>query len=204
MELEKYIKFNFKNFSCEFKTMIELDVSQDYVEYLQEQNEYIQNIPADNSVLSQKKYVKGILSSEMDTICGLYIDRKLAGSSGIQTSSTFLNEFFTSGQNIASIGILLFNKNYQGIGLGKVLVWASTYLLHECTQTEWFCAGILKRNIASLKSFLACGFKKIDENEDVIKVILNYSELIKPKLIKSEVILNVDHLTRSTPAESMS
>ena len=204
MELDKYIKFKINDFSCEFKTLNELDVSQDYVEYLHEQNEYIQNIPADNSILNQKKYIKGILSSEGNTICGLYIDRKLVGSSGIQTSTTFLNELYTSGQNIASIGIFLFNKNYQGIGLGKVLVWTSTYLLHECTQTEWFGAGMLKKNVASLKSFLACGFKKIDENEEAIKVLLNYSELIKPKFINSEVIRTVEKLTRSTLADRLS
>ena len=57
MELEKYIKFKINDFSCEFKTLNEFDVSQDYVEYLHEQNEYIENIPADNSILSQKKYL---------------------------------------------------------------------------------------------------------------------------------------------------
>ena len=47
---------------------------------------------------------------------------------------------------LATVGIFIFNKSYRGTGLGKALVWASTYLFHECTQIKWFGAGMQKNN----------------------------------------------------------
>ena len=48
------------------------------------------------------------------------------------------------------------------------------------------------------------GKQAVEENEEVIKVLLNYSELIKPKFINSEVIRTVEKLTRSTLADRLS
>ena len=83
------------------------------------------------------------------------------------------------------------------MGLGKTLAWAGTYLFHNSTQAEWFGASIEKNNIPSLKSFLACGFSQIYEDEKCCKVLLNNSELTKPEFIKDESIRKVDYLARS-------
>ena len=75
------------------------------------------------------------------------------------------------------------------MGLGKTLVWASTYLFYECTRIEWFGAGMAKENVSSLKSFLSCGFTQVYEDEESCRVLLNYSELIKPEFI-SEISIH--------------
>ena len=49
-----------------------------------------------------------------------------------------------------------------------------------------------KENIPSLKSFLSCGFRKIYEDKENCKVLLNYSELTKPEFIKDETIQEVN------------
>ena len=54
MELEKYITFNFNNLKCEFRTLNELDVSQEYIDALEE-DEFIENIPTKLSIPKQKK-----------------------------------------------------------------------------------------------------------------------------------------------------
>ena len=79
--------------------------------------------------------------------------------------------------------------------------------MYECSRVEWFTKGMLKDNIASLKTFLSCGFKQeefnlsqrllvtkekyLDENLEVYNVLLKYSELIKPNLIHNNNIITV-------------
>ena len=45
-----------------------------------------------------------------------------------------------------------------------------------------------KENIPSLKSFLSCGYEQIYEDDDNYRVLLNFQNLIKPKLITNESI----------------
>ena len=197
MELGGSIFFKINNMNCEFKTLHETDVSQDYVSGLKSQKEYIMNIPSHISFSSQKNYIKNILCSKGDTICGLFINNELVGTAGIQSSTSFLKFLKVPAESVATIGLILFNKNYRGMGLGKTPVWAGTYLFHNFTQAEWFGAGMQKNNIPSLNSFLACGFSQIYEDEESCKVLLNYSELTKPEFVKDETILKVGYLARS-------
>ena len=53
-----------------------------------------------------------------------------------------------------------------------------------------FNAGMEKNNIPSLKSFLSCGFKIVDENEKYYEVKLNIEELQKPKNIENVTVEN--------------
>jgi hypothetical protein len=48
-----------------------------------------------------------------------------------------------------------------------------------------------KENIPSLKSFLSCGYRKIYEDKENCKVLLNHSELTKPRFIKASTIREV-------------
>ena len=191
MELNKSISFKIYDLICEFKTLHNVDVKKEYVDGLREQTEYIENILADVSISKQQKYIQEILLSEGDTICGLFINNKLVGTAGIQSSTLFLQYIEVPAKFVAMIGIFLFDKNYRGMKLGTTLVWAATYLYHNCVQVEWFGAGMEKENIPSLKSFLSCGYRKIYEDKENCKVLLNYSELTKPRFIKDSTIREV-------------
>lgn len=192
MELEKTLTFNIKNKSCEFRTIYESDVNQAYISGLKDQEKYIENIPDNVSIVSQKKYINETLRSKSDTICGLFLNSELVATAGVQLSfsKSFLQYIDVPIDKVATVGIFVFNKSYRGIGLGKVLVWAATHLFHECAQTEWFGAGMEKENVPSLKSFLACGFDQVYQNEKNQKVLLNISELKKPESITKEKIHN--------------
>ena len=89
MELGKFIFFKINKMNCEFKSLHETDVSQDYVSGLKYQKEYIMNIPSLVSFSSQKKYINDILYSKGDAICGLFINNELVGTAGIQSSTSF-------------------------------------------------------------------------------------------------------------------
>ena len=53
-------------------------VVQDYLDGLQqEQSEYIKTIPYDINISKQKEYVKEIINSDHDTICGMFLDGNL-------------------------------------------------------------------------------------------------------------------------------
>ena len=136
MELEKNITFKIKNSECEFRTLNEFDVTHEYIEALEEKNEFIENIPANHSISSQKQYINEILSRENETICGMFIERELVGSCGIQTYKTCIYNIDKHALKVGTMGIFIFSKKYQELGLGKALVWASTLLTYECFQTE--------------------------------------------------------------------
>ena len=92
---------------------------------------------------------------------------------------------------VATVGIFLFDKNYRGMKLGTTLVWAATYLYHNCVQVEWFGAGMEKENFPSMKSFSSCGFKQIYEDKKSCRVLINYSELTKSRFIMDSTICEV-------------
>ena len=187
MILEKKLLFKYKNFSSEFRTLLEKDVNQEYINGLKHQKEYIENIPSVVSFVSQKIYINKIINSKYDTISGLFMDGELVGTAGVQLS-------IDKNTNIkfGTIGIFIFNLNYRGIGLGKALVLASTFLHNKITNTKLFVAGMEKSNTPSLKSFLSCGFQKTSEGEINYEVRLNFDQLIKPETISKINLKNFE------------
>ena len=203
MELKKSIIFKINDYNCEFRNITESDVSQDYVTGLKKHKEYIEKIPNHVSLMSQKKYVHEIHWSVDDTIFGLFVNNKLIGTSGVQSGVELLQYFQVPAKSIATIGIFIFDENYQKMGLGKTLVWASSYLFLCCTGSEWFGAGMKIKNIPSMRSFLSCGFRKINEDEDKCRVLINYSNLIKPGFIHGAEIRNNDNPSKKKMVESL-
>ena len=134
MELDKSLKFKLHDMVCNFRMINETDVNQDYVDGLQEQNKYIENIPANVSISNQKNYIKKTIKSKNGTICGLLLNDTLVGTAGIQLSfsESFLKNIANDVDELATVGIFVFNNRYRGIGLGKVLVWSATYLFNYC------------------------------------------------------------------------
>ena len=113
---------------------------------------------------------------------------KLVGTAGIQTDTNFNKVIDKPLVSIATIGILIFNSEYRGLGLGSILVWASIILADNCIGVQWFGAAMDKCNLKSLRSFLSCGFRKIHERGNHVRVLLEFQELIKPCSIKNITI----------------
>lgn len=192
MELDLSLKFDLSNTSCEFRTINERDVSQAYIEGLIKQTSYINNIPPNVNLVSQKRYIKNTLRSKKDTICGLLINNNLVATAGVQMSlsKVFVDSIDQQIDRLATIGIFIFDKSCRGKGYGKVLVWSATILLQRCLQVEWFGAEMEVSNTPSLKSFLSCGFKQVYQNKDYYKVLLHVSELRKPRIINNDTVIH--------------
>jgi len=178
MIFSKKLEFLYDENECLFKTLTINDVTESYIEGLKNQKRYLVNNPEEINIKWQQDYIKKILILKEDTICGLFINNILVGTAGLQN----LNK-----DKSVTLGIFVFDNKLRGKGYGKILVWCSCHLTNNCMNFNYFGAGMEKNNIPSLKSFLSCGFKIIDENEKYYEVKLNIEELQKPK--------NIDNVT---------
>ena len=183
MIFNKRVKFLYNENECLFRTLTINDVTESYVQGLKSQKRYLVNNLEGITKEGQQNYIKKILMSEEDTICGLFVNNIIVGSAGLQN----LNK-----ENSVTLGIFVFDSRLRGKGYGKTLVWSSCYLAHNCMNICNFYAGMEKDNIPSLKSFLSCGFKIINENEKYYKVKLNIEELKKPNNIEKVTVENFD------------
>ena len=122
--------------------------------------------------------------SSNNTICGLFLDDNLIGTAGIQNLlGSDLIEVVDGYTKNCTVGILVLSKSSRGKGYGKLLIWLSCMLANKCCNLNIFEACMNKKNIPSLKSFLACGFDIIKENDKSLNVAINYHNLIQPRLI---------------------
>ncbi|MDB4805040.1 hypothetical protein OAH16_00380, partial [bacterium] len=121
----------------------------------------------------QKEYIENVNNSKNNLILGLFHGSELIATSGIQD----LNKYKVW------LGVLIFDENYLGIGLGKTLVWASTYTINLGYKKYSFKAKMKESNLPSYKSFIGCGYKKHEHNEGEIELILNIDKYIIPKHI---------------------
>jgi len=174
VDIEKSLIFKKGSDSYELGSIDEADVTDHYVKALQDQDSYIQNIHADISLEKQRAYVKKIRSSKDDGILGLFVNGILIGTSGVQN---------INGSGFTTFGIFVFDKEDRGKGYGKILVWASTYLLSQSLSCTQFSAGMEKTNIASFKAFKACGYSVLKETKDAYIVKINACDLIVPNQI---------------------
>ena len=183
MELRHSLSFLANSWRCEFRSLQPEDVSPHYIKGLRNDSPYILGVPGDVTAESQQAYINQILSSRNDSINGLFVNGKLIGTSGTQLSVD-LDEFSGgSVDKLNNIGIFIFDLSFRGVGFGKTLVWAATYLLHASNNTYWFGAGMKKDNVPSLMSFLSCGYKEISNEEDSVRVMLNFEALQAPKFV---------------------
>tara|TARA_B100001093_G_C26331311_1_gene801976 strand:+ start:53 stop:619 length:567 start_codon:yes stop_codon:yes gene_type:complete len=182
MELNNKIQFEHKGEKCELRPLQASDVSKNYVKSLREQ-EYIKMTSPNINKAKQRKYIEEIQVKENQFINGLFVEDVFIGSSGVQLENKFLNLFKSNNEQIALVGILLFDNNYLGKGFGKILVWASTFIFYKSLGINFFGAGMKKSNLVSLYSFKSCGYEICNKEKKSYKVLLNYDNLIKPETI---------------------
>jgi len=194
MKLEKELKFTIHhNSQCLFRILSPEDVSQSYINALKSSRGPIKNVPEDIDIKWQQGYIKKILQSPCDTICGLFIGSELIGTSGIQNLSAGgsdnraieLAQGHTCG---CTLGILVLDEALRGRGYGKTLVWAACYLANNCCGVGTFAASMGKTNLPSLKSFLACGFQVREESPGGVNVELKIGELVKPEFVERIIV----------------
>ncbi len=174
MDIKNRLLFEKRSDSYELGSIGEYDVTDHYVKALQDEKSYIHNIHTDINIEKQRAYIKKIQSSKDDGILGLFLNGSLIGTSGVQD---------IMGKGYTTMGIFVFNKDNRGKGYGKILVWASSWLLSQTVGCTRFSAGMEKTNVPSFKAFKACGYDILKETKDVYIVKLNAADLIVPDQI---------------------
>ncbi|HBX53535.1 MAG: hypothetical protein A2275_07365 [Bacteroidetes bacterium RIFOXYA12_FULL_35_11] len=184
MKFNHRLNFFINDKQYTFRTLLPEDVSPLYVQSLNEERTFIENVPELIDINSQKEYISSILSSKHDSICGLFLENELIGTAGIQNllgkDQVIVVDGYT---NNSTIGILVLSKAIRGIGYGKTLVWAGCLLANKCYGINIFEACMFKTNPPSLKAFLACGFSITKENLKSYNVELNIKNLNPPGFI---------------------
>ncbi len=171
MYLNKILNFKCKDKDFFYRTISYHDINDRYIRTLQGDLEYIEN--ASNVTLSsQETYINNIWHSKFNLLCGLFIDDDLVATTGIKLCGNF-----------ATIGVLVFD-GCRGGGIGKLIIWSACYYCKYFLAVENFLAGANVKNIASVKSFEACGFN-LKIYSDIIQMRLNFSSLLMPKEILS-------------------
>lgn len=196
MKIPGSLQFTFNGEKHTFRALVPQDVDMPYVLALRNERLFIENRTADISIESQQKYVNDILNAEVDTLCGLFSGSHSIGTCGIQnlTSDKSKNremEMAVGFTSNCTVGILVFDHLMRGKGYGKTLVWSGCYLSYYLLGITLFEASVLKQNEASLKAFLACGFKISDESEGGVNLALKgNTALLKPESVKNPVIID--------------
>ncbi len=124
------------------------EVTSEYVLGLRHENQYLENMPDRYTVQSQAEYISGIIDSNYDTICGLFMGEKLIGTAGIQEIGK---------SQVVPMGIFLFDPGIRGKGFGKVLVWSAAYLSRQVASILAIYGSMRSDNVASRKAFEASG-----------------------------------------------
>ena len=191
MELEKSLFFDIADDNLECRALRVSDVTPAYVTGLKRHGYFLITLPAEVTLESQVQYVRAIVAHEKQVLTGLFINNTLAGTAGLQATVSLANVADITSRGSTDIGILLFNEEFRGRRLGRVLVWSATYLFYHCTKIHLFKAGISNDNLPSLQSFLACGFRENMNDGRKTEVSLEWPDSVQPDVIRNVVIKNV-------------
>jgi RimJ/RimL family protein N-acetyltransferase len=176
MELNHKLVFKFKSDIAELRCLKPTDVTNFYIEGLRNQKKFIKYNATNITLKKQQDYIYKIARSQSDIICGLFINSILIGTAGVQNILT---------NKMPTIGIFIFHNENRGKGLGSSILWSGSYLINQSIGVKHINANMDINNLLSLKAFLSCGYKIIEENKTEYWVGIDYKNLLKPTFINN-------------------
>jgi RimJ/RimL family protein N-acetyltransferase len=169
MKFTEQLTFKYSGENFTFRSLVPADVSSAYIDGLRLENKYLSHIPENLTIQTQQQYVSQIIESDSATICGIFIEKNLIGTAGLQ--NLIENEY-------AAVGIFLFSTLARGKGYGKVMVWAASRIALHHIKLAGTMGGMKPDNIASLRSFLACGgISTFDSEREINQVHISATNL---------------------------
>lgn len=159
------MKFKFKNKIFEINPLFLKNINLDYIK--KTSNEFINY--GKNNIEAQKRYVRDI-RKKGNEIYQIKYKEKLIATSGFQFYSLKTYQ-----------GLLIINEDFIGKGYAKYFIYSSLLFVHKTMKKKVFYANISKKNIASIKSFLAAGYQISKEKKFSLTLHL-YKEKIENKI----------------------
>jgi RimJ/RimL family protein N-acetyltransferase len=183
MHFAKSIRFTIGDEQCHFRSITPDDVDEKYAEALRRQQKYIAARNDNITVEFQKNYVREIMTSQQNAICGLFVNGQLKGTSGIQSLKR-------NGSQPATMGFFVLDPNERGRGYGKAMIWAATTLATVECHINRMEAGLLLDNTPSLKAFLSFGFELMSESNGTGRVGMDAKNMKMPKHVENVQIVD--------------
>ncbi len=166
------MKFKFKNKIFEVNPLSLKNINLDYVK--KTSNEFINY--EKKTIEAQKRYVKDI-RKKGNEIYQIKYKKKLIATAGFQFYNLRTYQ-----------GLLIINDDFIGKGYAKYFIYSSLLFVNKTMKKKVFYANIDKRNIASIKSFLAAGYK-ISKKKKFSLTLHLYKQKIVNKIEKKIQIL---------------
>jgi len=193
MKVKGEVRFGIEDNLFTFRSLNPDDVKMSYILALKRQKSFIENRLDDITMDFQKKYVGDIIRSSSDTICGLFTQDELVGTSGIQNISADNYGKRTMKMGVGhtrdpTMGVFVFHDS-RGKRFAQTIIWSACYLISSELKVILVKASALKRNTASIRAFQKIGFVITDENEIAVNLELDMANLVKPAFLINPCII---------------
>ena len=150
MLLSKTQKFKRKKFNLKIRAILPKDITKNYIKSLNFNKFVRYNINDKITKKIQIKYVKDINKSSNNILIGVFNQNKLVGTCGAQQKSK--KKYY--------IGIFIFEKDFKGLKLSKILIIFLSYFLKKIKSVNYIYASVNKKNFISHNLFKSLGFKE--------------------------------------------
>ena len=124
-----------------------------------------------NNIQEQKSYLKK-LRNYGNELLQITNANKLVATTGLQFRKSKVYQ-----------GILIVNKNYIAKGFAKYFILMSIMKFKSMFSKNEFFAGVDLKNIASIKSYMGCGFKVFKKKKYSVIFRINIKKSM-PKIYK--------------------
>ena len=162
------VKFKVKNKIFLIDKMKFKSINKNYILTIKKSNYLIKKI---NNIQEQKSYLKK-LRNDGNELLQITNGNTLVATTGLQFKNFRVYQ-----------GILIVNKNYIAKGFAKYFILMSIIKFKSMFNKYEFFAGVDLKNIASIKSYIGCGFKVFQKKKYSIILRINIKKSM-PKIYK--------------------
>jgi|TARA_B110000037_G_scaffold159923_1_gene180576 RimJ/RimL family protein N-acetyltransferase len=174
MEFKKRVDINFKNKKYSIKQLKKAHIDSKYLQSI-EKYKFFLSFP-ETTIHKQKDYIDKIILSKNKIILGLYKDKNLIFSSGLQLLK----------KNKISLGILNIDSKYLNKGMAKVFLYTIMRFFKNYLNTKYFIAGVNIQNLPSIKLFKSLNFRSKEKNKKNCLFQINSNNLKNIKYLTIE------------------
>ena len=162
------MKFKVKNKIFLINKMKFKSINKKYTSSIKNSSFLIKKV---NNVTEQKNYLKK-LRNNGNELLQITNGNNLIATSGLQFKNSKVYQ-----------GILIVDKNFVGRGFAKYFILMSIIKFQNIFDKDKFFAGVDLKNIASIKSYIGCGFKVYKKKKNSIIFYINLKKSL-PRIFK--------------------
>ena len=173
MEFKKKLYIKFKNKKYNIKQIKKAHINFNYLKSIKKYKTFLSN--PKNTQKKQREYIDKIITSKTKFILGIFKDKNLIFTSGLQLS-----------KKKTSLGILNIDSKYKKKGIAKVFLYTIMNHFKNYSKIKYFIAGVDMKNLPSIRLFKSLNFKLKNKNKNNFLFELNSNNLKNIKYLSIE------------------